>query len=481
MTAQIIPAQVLAHFAPEFLESLTDAERLVLPYMDELWLRPEQRIPRYPWRYYGFICGRGFGKSHAIACEINRRVQCGEARSIALMAPTDDRVSEVQFKALIDTAPPWFRPETYDGGMRWPNGVRAQTFTPEAPGRSRSGNFDLTWLVEIVDWLAATRLEAFNNITTATRIGSCPQVFWDTTSKGQNDVIIHLKGENKRDPYYFPIQRGAMFDNPTLPRKYIETECRKYTGREYDEEILGLDFEEDAGALWEAAWLRRTRLASAPRFVRRLVSVDPASSIREGADETGIVTGGEDERGHACVDGDYTDRYRPEEWGDIVVRECADRGAAGALVERNKFAEIPAAIIRARATTRGITVHMLDMNATKEPFPNRTEGRLYIREVHAASSKYSRGSAPAAETEAGRVHMIGTFPELERQLTTYVPTTAKSPNRFDAFTQLITELRGLTVDAPTDDPVLDVKQAASAMKLLNQRLAGLGRGRGIGL
>jgi phage terminase large subunit-like protein len=478
---KIAAAQALAHLAPDFVASLSEAERLVLPYIYAAWLRPEQQIPRGPWSYFGFICGRGFGKSLAIACEVNRRVECGESRSVSLMAPTDDRVAEVQFKFLIDNAGPWFRPETFGEGLIWPNGVKAEAFTPEAPGRPRSGNYDLAWLCELVDWPASTRLEAFKNITTATRVGSNPQVLWDTTSKGQNDVVQHLKALNAHDPVKYPIQWGAMFDNPLLQRAYLETECRKYTGREYDEEVLGLSFDEAGGALWQQAWLNAHRVAAVPPLETRLVAIDPGGSARHDADETGIVTGGRDTRGHVYVDSDQSGRYKPEEWGDIAIRECADRAAAGVVLERNNFNDLAAAVLRARATNRGLTVHALGPDVTREPFPRHTPGRVYVREIHARTSKFSRGSAPAAETEAGRVHMVGVFPELERELTTYEQGMSRSPNRLDAFSYLVTELRELTRDAPAADPRGDIAAAVAASSTLNAELARRGRGRRVGL
>jgi hypothetical protein len=96
---------------PKFLESLSPAARLALPYHADFWLRPEQRVPANAWRFCGFICGRGWGKSWAIAVELNRRVQAGEAKTIALVGPTEPRAREVMVEWLIKTSPPWFKAE----------------------------------------------------------------------------------------------------------------------------------------------------------------------------------------------------------------------------------------------------------------------------------------------------------------------------------------------------------------------------------
>lgn len=481
MSGRVAPAVALAHVAPEFFDTLTDAERLVLPFMHDLWLRPEQRVRRDgDWRYHGFIAGRGWGKSYTIATEINRRVEEGTAKHVALMAPTEPRVEEVQIKFLLDTAPPWFRPEPYKGGLVWPNGVCAVVFTPEAPGRSRSENIELTWLCEIVDWQANTRKDAFENITTATRIGRA-QVIWDTTSKGKNEVIRHLESLNASDPYVYPITRGTTFDNPLLSRKYLASVCRQYTGRRYEEEILGRTFNESAGAVFRQEWIDAHRVSAVlpPDAIDlRLVAVDPALSNREDADETGIVVGSRDrEREDVYVEQDLSGRYAPEEWGDIVVRQCADNGAAGAIVERNHLGDHPVYVLRSRAANRGLTVHVL---AKGKPFPRRVPGRIYVREVVAARDKISRAGGPAAETEAGRVHLVGELPELELELTTYEPGVSKSPNRYDSCVYLVTELRGLAEAPPPTNPIADVHDARKAHAQLRERLSRIGR-RPVGL
>lgn len=460
-SVEIFAGLALAHLEPEFLATLSEAELAVVPYMFDLWLRPEQRVPRHAWRSCGFIGGRGFGKSLGVSVECNRRVECGEAHSVALMAPNEDRVDEVQIEFLIATSPPWFRAERHLGSVRWPNGVEAEVFTPEAPGRSRSGNFDLTWMCEIVDWQETTRLDAFNNITTATRVGRA-QYLWDTTSKGKNDVVQHLLAMNAVDPYKHTIIRGTTFDNPLLSKDYLQDEVAKYAGRQLEEEILGRTHGEAAGALWHQEWIDRARVeAPSVNPELRLCAVDPGLSKKAGSDECGFVVGSR-RRGdqHSVIEEDLSARMAPEEWGDLVIKQHIDNGAAGAVVERNHLGDNATFVIRSRAKERkingsDITVHVLEKG---KPFPSRTPGRIYVREVVAAESKTTRAGAPAAETEAGRVHVVGTLPKLELQWTTFEPGT-KSPNNYDASVYLIIELQGLA-EAPRPAPPKDAIRAA---------------------
>lgn len=444
--------QILAHVAPEFLDSLTDVERLVLPYLHDLWLRPEQRVLPGPWRYFGFHCGRGFGKTLGIGCEINRRVECGEARDLAFMAPTEDRVDEVQHKTLIACAPPWFRPERYRGGLRWPNGVEATTYTPEAPGRPRSGNHDLAWLTELVDWAPTSRFEAFKNVTTATRVGASPQVVWDTTSKGRNEVTEHLFELNAAEPDRYPITLGTMLDNPMLSPDYLIAEVKKYVGRARDEEVLGRTFKETKGALFKQAWLDKNRRPlGVEQWIRKLVALDPGLSTALTADETGMMVGGDAADGHSYLERDLSARMPAEDWGDKTVAECLDRGAAGAVLETNHIGNTGRAVLKSRAQIRHAELRVIDRADDGKPFPERTPGVIYLREIHTRDDKGARGMGPASETEQGWIHLTGVFPELELELTTFEPgQTKKSPNRFDAFNYLMGELRGLNKPTAVD-------------------------------
>lgn len=478
----IAPAVALAHDGSFDIDSLSDADFIAaFGEDDDLWLRPEQHIQSGDWRYYGFICGRGFGKSMAIASEINRRIECGEARVIALMAPTEDRVIEVQVAFLIETAPPWFKPEMHNGMLVWPNGAHAEIFTPEAPERSRSGNFQLSWLCEIVDWLHTSRKLAFDNITTATRaLGERPaQVIWDTTSRGKNNVIKHLEDLEKEDPEMYPIQRGEMFDNPMLQRDYLKAECKKYTGRRFQEEVRGKVFSESEGALWEQAWFDDYRVAKLPSIVIRLVCLDPAISTREGADETGAVVVSADSAGDVYLERDASGKLSPEEWADFAIGECADNGAAGIVIERNRGGDVNIALLRAHAARRtseqyprGWAIVLLTKDKRDAVFPRRVPGKIFVREVWAATSKQSRATAPAAKSKQGCVHHVGdkhAFEALELECTTWEPGTRESPNRLDAYAYGVAELAELNVETPSVDAASDIEAAVAANKMLHSQ------------
>jgi phage terminase large subunit-like protein len=474
MTAadRVSPAAVLAHLAPEFFDSLTAKEALVLAHAWNVWLRPEQHIEGGAWRYYGFICGRGYGKSIAIACYINAQVEAGLAMNIGLMAPTEERSDAIQIQPLIDAAPPWFKPERYKGGLLWPNGARAHVFTPEAPDGPRGPSFDLSWLSEIVAWQHTTRLLAFNNITTATRSG-LKQVLWDTTSKGKNEVIQLLLELNAEDPDRNRIQRGEMFDNPLLDAAYLRGECRKYVRgtRAFNEEVRGRVYTESAGALWHQDWISDNRRPLAPSSpVLRLVSLDPAISLEDGADDTGMVIVSADGAGDFYLEEDKSGHLAPEQWAEDAIKACATGGCAGIVIERNRGAEVNISLLRVHAEKKGMRLEKLEKD---KPF-KRTPGVVYVREMWAASSKQSRAAAPASLSKDGRVHHVGPkerYAKLELQLTTWEPGTRESPNGLDAYAYGIAELAGLNIERPVDS-ASDIRTAAEVHRLLRQNLRG---------
>ncbi len=475
MTAHVSPAHYLSHFDANWQASLTPAEAAVLPWTYGLWLRPEQHLPAHQWRTCGMSGGRGWGKSLTASVEINGRVERGEEKHVLLMAPTEERVELAQIRPLIEAAPPWFKPERYRGGLRWPNGVRALTFTPEAPGRTRGENATLSWCSELVDWKHGTRSEAWDNLATATRspnaFGREPQIIWDSTSKGRNDLLSKLHAACDADPVTHVRIEGQIFDNQLLTLQYLRAEWERYSGVRREEELFGRRFNESSGASFRQAWLDRTRVTEAPEFESQIVSVDPAQSQNEGSDETGIVRLARARDGHVYVVADETGKYSPEDWADRAVRGADPRNGGGGRVsvERNHLGDAAASLIRSRATNASLQVRVLGKDEPWPPFDKRC---IFIREQWARESKGTRAEGPAAETEAGRVHLVGDFPELETELTTFVPDSGvRSPNRFDAFVYGVIELRELRTDAKPDRRE-DVAVATVAQAKLTEMIRG---------
>lgn len=477
MTKPVPPFIAWAHHmnepgAPE----LTDLEWAFLNYDPGFWLREHQIPPSADWRYFGFIGGRGLGKTFAIGGHIVQEVMVGNYRDIALLAQDETRAYSLQVNALLEASPPWFPAQTLGNTVYWPNGARATVYSPEAPSKVRGFSGDCVWLSELVGWPHTTRLEAFNNVITATRMGAA-RVLFDTTSKGRNEIIEYLMALNEEDPVRYCIARGTIFDNPLFSRQYLAEQCRLYSGRRYDEELLGKVFTESQGALWELAWIDEHRRAVPPTQVDvTIVGLDPAITVREGSDDTGIIVASRATDGEFYVSRDRTGRHTPEQYATIVVDEHLE-GASGAVVETNRGGMTVTSTIRAIGRERGIDVRVLKPG---QKFPRRSPGIIYVREVHSRGNKHSRGGGPAALYKSGRVHHVGVLTDLELEQTTYEPGTAESPNRYDACNLVLTELAELESNKPTARQQKErIGQEVNASGELRRKLMSLGKNRSV--
>ncbi len=463
---ELCPALALLLRDPAWLERLTPEQVAVALHAWELWARPEQRVPSHDWSTCGWDSARGFGKTAGICAWVNAEVEAGRETKIGLMAPTEARTEEVQIKGLIAAAPPWFVPERFsrDGssGLRWPNGVEAISFTSATSGGARGGNFSLAWFTEIVDYRANTRSEAFANLATATRVGRA-RILWDSTSKGRNEVLEGLRAANARDPRTHVIIGGTMFQNPHLSDQYLKREWNARSGVRREEESLGRHFSQADGALWDQAWIDRTRVEAPPELEIRHVGIDPASSVSETSDDTGLCLGGRGRDGHAYILEDRSGRHKAAQWGDIALDWMPTGGRS--TVETNQGGDQTVEVLRGRASNRGLRVYEL---GRAERWPELEPGVVYVRRQFSRDSKGTRAEGPSVEFEAGRCHIVGEQHDLEREMTTYVPGERKSPNRLDAMVFVISELRGLNDNS---EPV-DTAGASAAATRVSELLAG---------
>ena len=370
----IAPYRVIT---PEFLASLTPAELIALRWDPCVWLRPDQRIPDYDWRSYYLNCGRGYGKTTMVAPWIVRRVELygTPEYSVICMAPNEHRVKQLQFQHLLAHSPPWFRLEEYREQLRAPNGCLIRMFTPESPEKTRGENAFISWLEEITDFTARNAMASWHNIYFATRVGPYSgQILITSTSKPGNPLIRHLVELNVKDPRRHPIHTGTLFQNARLGAKHKEDILSNYDpgSRLYREEVLGEIFSEAAGALFTQARLNANRVPSArDHYDRILVGLDPSYSNRADADECGIILAGL-YGNHVDVIDDLSGRFSAiEDWAALVVSTCADKGAAGIVVETNHGSGVAASLIKVACEKRALRRVMVD---EKTPFPERVRG-----------------------------------------------------------------------------------------------------------
>ena len=156
-----------------------------------------------------------------------------------------------------------------------------------------------------------------------------------------------------------------------------------------------------------------------PEFIRICIAVDPAFSTSEDADLTGIIVAGLAANGHAYVIADLSRRATPLEWARVVAQAFRDYQADVVVSEMNL---VPTVV---RSTLMAV------------------DPTLPLRGVMARRGKYLRAEPVAALYEQGRVHHVGTFPDLEDQFCTLTPDIDRSqgsPDRADAAVYAIREL-----------------------------------------
>lgn len=235
-----------------------------------------------------------------------------------------------------------------------------------------------------------------------------------------------------------PVTRLRMVDNAAnLSPRMVESLTERYAGtvlgrQELDGEML----DDVAGALWSWKMIEDGRRSEHPPLKRIVVGVDPAVTKTEDSSETGIVVAGVCRENHAYILSDLSGRFSPDGWASRVVNAYHEHKLDRIIAERNNGGDMVEATIR-----------------TVDP-------SVPIRLVWASRGKRTRAEPVAALYEQGRVHHVGAFPDLESQMTGWVPDIGVSPDRVDATVWAVTDLL-LGAASPTSLAPVSVTGQAS--------------------
>ena len=380
--------------------------------------RPQQLPPPGDWQVWLYQAGRGAGKTRTAAEELAWRASRLPDSRWAIVAPTfaDARDTCVEGESGILTVlrrygtlrdkNPWNRSI---GEITLSNGSRIKLFSGDEPDRLRGPQHHGAW----VDELGAFRYpDAWDQLQFGLRLGQHPQTIVTTTPK----PIRVVRELNARRDGSVVVTRGSTFDNAAnlAPPALAELLARYDGTRIGRQELYGELLEDVEGALWTLTNIEANRLRDVPQVVRTVVAVDPA--VTDTGDETGIIVAARDRQQHGYVLADYSLRGTPDTWARRVVEAFDAHQADAIVVETNQGGQMIASVLR---TVR----------------PN-----LPIREVRASKGKQVRAEPISAMYEQNRIHHVGTFGDLETQLTTWTPDLPKSPDRLDALVWAFTEL-----------------------------------------
>jgi phage terminase large subunit-like protein len=381
--------------------------------------RDEQKPPPGDWRVWLLLAGRGFGKTRTGAEMVRRLVGMRTARHVALVAPTAADARDVMVEGesgLLAIAPPWDRPE-YEPSKRrltWENGAIATTYSADEPERLRGPQHDFAWCDELAAWRYP---EAWDMLMFGLRLGRDPRAVVTTTPR-PTKLIKALVADPK-----VVVTRGTTYENwENLAPAFFDQIVRRYEGTRLGRQELDAEILDDVpGALWTHGLIDATRVNNAPSMTRIVVSIDPAVSSDEHADETGIVVAGRDAAGHGYVLADLSGRYTPTEWARAAIAAYRAHAADRIVAEVNNGGDLVEATLRV------------------------VDPAVPFAAVHAARGKVARAEPVAALYEQGRVHHLGALPRLEDQMCCFAhdfsrETAGYSPDRVDALVWGLSEL-----------------------------------------
>ncbi len=413
-----------------FLDSLTEAELLALPFLFDFWALPHQLPPEGDWKTWAILGGRGAGKTRAGAEWVRSMVEgagpldLGRARRVALVGETIDQVREVMIfgeSGLISCAPPDRRPvwEAARRRLVWPNGAIAQAFSAHDPESLRGPQFDAAWVDELAKWRNAQA--TWDMLQFALRLGENPQQVVTTTPRNVGVLKSLLKVEST-------VQTSAPTEanRAYLAESFLREVEARYAGTRLGrQELAGELLEDTDGALWTHGQLDDLRCEVLPELDRIVVAVDPPVSGHAGSDECGIIVVGACTKGpvqewRACVLDDVSVRAAsPDAWARVALTAMESWGADRLVAEVNQGGDLVQAVI------------------------NQIDPLVPYKAVRASRGKAARAEPVAALYEQERVtHMAGleTLEDQMCEMTAQGFVGQGSPDRVDALVWALHEL-----------------------------------------
>lgn len=398
--------------------SLTDQEAYEILYDWEFWAREGQLPPKGEWLTWLVLAGRGYGKNRSAAEYVRDIAYQGKVKKIALVGQTVGDVREVMIEGpesgLLDVHPPWFKP-IYEPSKRritWPNGVTASTYSGDTPDQLRGPQHGFAWVDELAKFKYPQ--ETWDNLMFGLRIGDDPRTVVTTTPRPIK-IIKELKADEST-----VTTVGSTYENIDNLSLTYQKQVAKYEGTRIGRQELNAEILDDnPGALWSRSWLDRDRKTDHPRLVRIVVGVDPAVSNTETSSHTGVVVVGKCSDEHYYVLDDSSLKASPHGWGSAAVSSYNKYKADRVVGEVNNGGDMV-----------GFTIETVDK-------------KVAFKKVHASRGKQTRAEPVSAISEQKKLHMVGSFPELEDELCEWEPESGMdSPDRLDAMVWAITELMG---------------------------------------
>ena len=391
-----------------------------------------QTPPSGDWAIWAIIAGRGAGKTFAGSEFILDQIAEG-ARRVALVGATSSDVRDVMVEGpsgIIKRAEArgWRKP-LYQSTRRrvviYPPGGGAATaflYSAEEPDRLRGPEHEAAWADEYAAWDIHKVAESWRNLRLGMRIRGAnrPRTIVTTTPKPAPHVRRLLKQATEPGSTVV-ITKGTTRDNEAnVSPEWLADIQAEYAGTRIGRQELDGELLEDVeGALWTLGNLDQHRVKVFPEGVELVavaIGVDPAATSNESSDETGIVAvgAGTDKRGYVLADVSLI--AAPLVWAKAAITCYQQHSANFIVVETNNGGEMVTQTLR-----------------TVDP-------KVPVKDVRASRGKQTRAEPVSALYEQGWASHVGTFAQLEEQMTTWVPGMS-SPDRMDALVWAFTALQ----------------------------------------
>jgi phage terminase large subunit-like protein len=383
--------------------------------------------PTRDWTTWICLAGRGTGKTRAGAEWAIAMALSEPEIYVGVCAPTYIHVRKTCFEDLqsgiVANAQPGEIREVNKNNLSitMRNGSIIQGFSAENVDSVRGANLSYCWF----DELAMIKYVRFFDygLKPALRIkpkNNDPRLMI-TTTPSKLRLIRDLVEMANADPRRFHITTASSSENPYFAEGALADLRRQYKGTYLEQqELEGKLVQGSDGALFSAENFCEYRIypEDVPEWRRIVVAIDPASTSSESSDETGIVVAAESGDHHFYILEDLSLRGTPKRCMEVVA-SAFHRWEADLVVGENTVGD-----------------YMPELLSKEDP-------NIPYKSVAAMKGKYIRAESISHLAAAGRLHMVGEFEMMEKQLTAMIPEIERSrqhDDRADAAIWALIEL-----------------------------------------
>jgi phage terminase large subunit-like protein len=426
----------------EFISNSSTKQINILKEFPDLFLRDDQLINSAA-RYIIFMCGRSFGKTFLASAWIAKNVRAG-IKSLGIVGATFKDLHEVMVPAILH----WFGPED---GIKYVNKTITFKRYPETciycyssdATEIRGPNISKLWVDELAkcnEGIPDKIEETFSTLDFAVRIGESQILITGTPQP----IPILFKFEDRflaGDPNV-DIRYGTLMDNTALPKSFQEAMLAEYgKSRRGLQEIFGKLLRDTPGAAFSSEMIEHDRITpdiyaaklterikktselgyinyySPVHLIRTIIAVDPSVTDTHEADEVGIIVAALLSDHHVYILEDISGQYTTLEWAQ-KTSEMYKKYGGTCVIEANQGGEL------CRKNIQSVN------------------SNIPIKLIRSVQGKLDRAFAASRFYEQHLVHHVGTFTELEQQMTRYNGNeNMPSPGRLDSLVFAIQELK----------------------------------------